>query len=153
MSTSLESSVTDKLTDFGYKSSLNQVSIGTRYEQFENTFFSPRLSISSEKLDATSTASAAYKKQEGSYFDTTFDYGLDYDKRNSAYQPTSGFYSSWFQRLPIVSENQTIVNGYRITGYKEVADDMVVSSGIYSRAVNSLSNDDVRVSKRLFAPS
>ena len=42
LSTSLESSVTDKLTDFGYKSSLNQVSVGTRYEQFEDTFFSPR---------------------------------------------------------------------------------------------------------------
>ena len=153
LSTSLESSVTDKLTDFGYKSSLNSVSIGTRYEQFENTFFSPRISVSSETLDTTSTASAAYKKQEGSYFDTTFDYGLTYDKRNSVYQPTSGFYSSWFQQLPIISENQTIINGYRITGYKEFVDDMVVSSGIYSRAVNSLTNDDVRVSKRLFAPS
>ena len=153
LSTSLESSVTDKLTDFGYKSSLNKVSLGTRYEQFENTFFSPRLSISSEELDTTSTASAAYKKQEGSYFDTTFDYGLTLDKRNSAYQPSSGFYSSWFQQLPIISENQTIVNGYTITGYREITDDMIVSSGIYSRAINSLTNDDVRVSKRIFAPS
>tara|TARA_B100000989_G_scaffold206487_1_gene156449 strand:- start:267 stop:2501 length:2235 start_codon:yes stop_codon:yes gene_type:complete len=153
LSTSLESSVTDKLTDFGYKSSLNKVSLGTRYEQFEDTFFSPSLSISNETLDTTSTASSAYKKQEGSYFDTTFDYGLTFDKRNSPYQPSSGFYSSWFQQLPIVSENQTIINGYTITGYKEVADDMIVSSGIYSRAVNSLTDDDVRVSKRIFAPS
>ena len=153
LSTSLESSVTDKLTDFGYKSSLNKVSIGTRYEQFEDTFFSPRLAVSSETLDTTSTASAAYKKQEGSYFDTTFDYFLTYDKRNSAYQPSSGFFSSWYQQLPVISENQTIVNGYTLTGYKEIADDMVISSGIYSRAINSLTNDDVRVSKRIFAPS
>ena len=153
LSTSIESSVTDKLTDFGYKSSLNKISLGTRYEQFEDTFFSPALSISSESLDTTSTASAAYKKQEGSYFDTTFDYALTYDKRNSAFQPSSGFYSSWYQQLPIISDNETIINGYTITGYKEVADDMIVSSGIYSRAVNSLTNDDVRVSKRIFAPS
>ena len=153
LSTSLESSVTDKLTDFGYKSSLNKVSLGTRYEQFEDTFFSPALSVSSETLDTTSTASAAYKKQEGSYFDTAFDYALTYDKRNSAYQPSSGFYSSWYQQLPIISENQTIINGYTITGYKEVADDMIISSGIYSRAINSLTDDDVRVSKRLFAPT
>ena len=153
LSTSLESSVTDKLTDFGYKSSLNKVSLGTRYEQFEDTFFSPALSISSESLDTTSTASAAYKKQEGSYFDTTFDYALTYDKRNSAYQPSSGFYSNWYQQLPIISDNETIINGYTITGYKEVADDMIISSGIYSRAVNSLTNDDVRVSKRIYAPS
>ena len=30
---------------------------------------------------------------------------------------------------------------------------MIVSTGIYSRAVNSLSNDDVRASKRLYVPS
>ena len=153
LSTSLESSVTDKLTDFGYKSSLNKVSLGTRYEQFEDTFFSPSLSIASESLETTSSASAAYKKQEGSYFDTNFDYALTYDKRNSVYQPSSGFYSSWYQQLPVISENQTIINGYTITGYKEVADDMVVSSGIYSRAINSLTNDDVRVSKRIYAPT
>ena len=152
LSTSLESSVTDKLTAFGYKSTLNKISLGTRYEQFEDTFFSPELAISSETLDTTSTASAAYKKQEGSYFDTTFGYGLTLDKRNSAYQPTSGYFSSWYQQLPIASDNQTIVNGYVITGYKEVADDMIISTGLYTRAVNSLSNDDVRVSKRLYAP-
>ena len=110
------------------------------------------MSISNETLETDATASTAYKKQEGSYFDTTFDYSLAYDKRNSAYQPSSGFYSSWFQQLPIISENQTIINGYRITGYKELIDDMVVSSGIYSRAVNSLTDDDVRISKRLFVP-
>ena len=153
LSTSLESSVTDKLTDFGYKSSLNKVSLGTRYEQFEDTFFSPSLSIASENLETTSSASAAYKKQEGSYFDTNFDYALTYDKRNSVYQPSSGFYSIWYQQLPVISENQTIINGYTITGYKEVADDMVVSSGIYSRAINSLTNDDVRVSRRIYAPT
>ena len=153
LSTSLESTVTDRLTNYGYKSSLNSVSLGTRYEQFENTFFSPKVSISSETLDTTSTASAAYKKQDGSYFDATFGYGLTLDKRNSAFQPSSGFYSSWYQTLPIVSENSEIINGYVITGYKELIDDMVVSSGIYTRAVNSLSGDDVRASKRLYAPS
>ena len=153
LSTSLEVTETDKLTDFGYKSSLNSIGIGTSYEQFENTFFSPKLSISSESLETTNEASDAYKKQEGSYFDSSFSYGLNFDKRNSAYQPSSGFISSWYQSLPLVSENQTIVNGYIITGYKELVDDMIVSSGIYARAVNSLSNDDVRVSRRLYAPS
>tara|TARA_B100001063_G_scaffold234654_1_gene252349 strand:+ start:1510 stop:3762 length:2253 start_codon:yes stop_codon:yes gene_type:complete len=153
LSTSLESTVTDKLTNFGYKSSLNKISLGTRYEQFENTFFSPSISISSESLTTTSSASKAYKKQEGSYFDTTFGYGLTLDRTNSAYQPTSGFYSSWYQQLPVISENQTIVNGYIFSVYKELADDMILSSGLYSRAVNSLTNDDVRVSKRLFVPS
>ena len=153
LSTSLDVTDTDKLKDFGYKSSLNSISLGTSYEQFENTFFSPKISISSESLETTADASSAYKKQEGSYFDASFSYGLSFDKRNSAYQPTSGFYSSWYQQLPIVSENQTVVNGYVITGYKELVDDMIISTGIYTRAVNSLSNDDVRVSRRLYVPS
>ena len=153
LSTSLESTVTDRLTNYGYKSSLNKVSLGTSYEQFENTFFSPKISVSSETLDVTSTASNAYKKQEGSYFDTTFGYGLTYDKRNSAFQPTSGWLSSWYQELPIVSDNQELINGYVITGYKEIIDDMIISSGFYTRTINSLSNEDVRASKRLYIPS
>ena len=75
------------------------------------------------------------------------------DRRNSAFQPSSGYYSNWFQSLPVVSENSEIINGYIITGYKEFIDDMIVSSGIYTRAVNSLSGNDVRASKRLYAPS
>ena len=39
LSTSLDITETDKLSDFGYKSSLNSISLGTSYEQFENTFF------------------------------------------------------------------------------------------------------------------
>ena len=39
LNTSLESTVTDKLTTYGYKSTLNRVSLGTRYEQFDNIFF------------------------------------------------------------------------------------------------------------------
>ena len=154
LSTSLDITETDKLSDFGYKSSLNSISLGTSYEQFENTFFSPKFSISNEIFRKILLMLLQHiQKQDGSYFDTSFSYGLSFDKRNSAYQPTSGFYSNWYQQLPIVSENQTIVNGYIITGYKELVDDMIISTGIYTRAVNSLSNDDVRVSRRLYVPS
>ena len=151
---SLQSSVTDKLSDSGYKSTLNQISLGTKYEQFDNLYFSPSFSIADESLDTNSTASAAYKKQQGSYFDTIFDYGLTYDKRNFRYQPTDGYISSWSQALPIVSNNSSITNLYSITGYNELVDNMVLSTGIFLKSVHSLdSNKDVRVSKRLYVPS
>jgi outer membrane protein insertion porin family len=153
LSTSIESTVTDKEADSGYKSSLNALSLGTSYEQYEDLFFSPQFSISNESLSTTSKASANYKKQEGSYFDTTFSYGLTYDKRNSPYQATDGFVSRWTQSLPIVSDGSPITNGYQITGYQELVDDMVVSLGFYGRAVNSLTDNDVRVSKRLYLPN
>jgi outer membrane protein insertion porin family len=152
LSTSLESTVTDKETESGYKSSLNRVSLGTSYEQYEDLFFSPSLSISSESLTTTSAASANYKKQEGTYFDTIFSYVLTYDKRNSPYQPTDGFASRWVQDLPLVADGSPIMNGYSITGYRELLDDMIVSLGFYGRAVNSLTGDDVRVSNRLYLP-
>ncbi len=153
LTTSLESTVTDKLSQFGYKSTLNSVSLGTSYEQFENLFFSPSFSISDESLKTTVNASDAYKKQEGSYFDVLFSYGLTYDLRNSSFQPTDGYLSKWTQTIPLTSDNSTLINGYTLTKYTEFSDDLVVSTGIYTKAANSLSNDDVRVSKRLYAPS
>lgn len=151
--TSLESTSTDKLKNFGYKSSLNSFSLGTRYQQFNDLFFSPSFSISNEDIETTSTASAAYKKQQGSYFETNFSYGLEYDKRDSRYQPSSGYISSWYQTLPIVSDDYSFYNSYRITKYYEPVEDMVLSTGFLVRSINSLSSENVRVSKRLFIPS
>ena len=153
LTTTLSSTVTDKLSDSGYKSSMNSISLGTNYEQFDNLFFSPSISISDESLETTSSASAAYKKQEGSYFDTVFNYGLSYDKRNASFQPSDGFLSSWAQGIPLISNKPSIVNSYSLTTYSEPIDDMVISTGFFTKAVNSLSDDDVRVSKRLYAPT
>ena len=153
LTTQLESTSTDKLTEAGYKSSLNRIYLGTNYEQFDNLYFSPSLSLSSENIETDSSASAAYKKQEGSYFETVFGYGLTLDKRNKRFQPSSGYISKFTQFLPLVSDDGTIINGYQLTGYKEPVEKMIVSTGIYSRAANSLTNDDVRVSKRLYVPS
>ena len=149
----LQSTVTDKLTDYGYKSSLNSIGVGTQYEQYDDVFFSPSISISNEKINTTTDASAAYKKQEGSYFDTYFKYGLTYDKRNYKFQPTDGFVSNWMQHIPVFSNNASIINGYSITTFKEPIDDMIISAGFFGRAINSITDDDVRVSKRLYAPS
>ncbi len=153
LTTSLESTVTDKLSDYGYKSSLNSIALGTRYEQFDDLFFSPSISISNENLETTTDASTAYKKQEGSYFDTIFRYGLTYDKRNFKFQTTDGYISSWIQHVPLASSSPSILNGYTLTAYSEPIDDMIISTGFYGRAINAIDGDDVRVSKRLYAPS
>ena len=153
LSTALESTSTDKLSEYGYESNLNAISIGTRYEQFNNLFFSPRVSIMSEEINVTSSASDAYKKQEGSYFDANLSYGLEYDLRNSRYQPTDGYISSWYQTLPFLSDDQALFNSYQLTKYSELVDNMVLSSGFMIKTVNSLSDKDVRVSKRLYIPS
>ena len=153
LTTSIESTSTDKEKTYGYKSSLNRFSLGTGYEQYKDLYFSPSFSIATESLTTTSDASAAYKKQEGSYLDALFDYRITYDKRNSPYQPTDGFRSSWTQSLPIISEKgSALLNGYEITSYKEILDGMIFTAGFYGRSITSLDDKDVRVSRRLFMP-
>ena len=153
VTTLLESSSTDKEKDYGYKSSLNKILLGTSFEQYENLFVSPNFSISLEELTTTAKASANYKKQEGSYFDALLNYSITYNALNSSYRPTSGFVSTFIQELPILSDGYNIINGYQVTSYHEVVNDSILSMGIYTRAINSLqSNTDARVSKRMFLP-
>ncbi len=150
---SIESTTTDKEADSGYKSSLNRISVGTSFEQYEGFFITPYFNVSNESVTTTANASENYKKQEGSYFDTLFDYVLVYDQRNSSFRPSEGYISKWVQSLPVYADGSPILNGYEITTYKKLMDDMVFSFGFYGRAINSLSDDDVRVSKRLYMPS
>ena len=153
VTTSIESSTTDKEKDYGFKSSLTNIGLGTSFEQYEDFYFSPKLSISSEKLTTTALASANYKKQEGSYFESLFNYSLSYDKRDSSYRPKNGFVSTFLQEIPLVSNEYSIINGYQITGYKELFNESVFKVGLFTRTINSLiSDEDVRVSKRLYLP-
>ena len=150
----LESTSTDKEKDYGYKSSLNKILLGTSFKQYENLLLSTNLSASLEELTTTTKASSNYKKQEGSYFDMLFGYSISYNDLNSQFRPSNGFISTFTQELPILSDGYNIINGYQVTGYKEVLDDSVLSMGIYTRAINSLQSDnDARVSKRMFLPS
>ena len=153
LTTSLESTSTDKEKTYGYKSSLNKILVGTSFEQYENLYLSPNISISLEELTTTAKASENYKKQKGSYFDALLSYSITYDKLNSSFRPSNGFVSTFLQELPIVSDGYNIINGYQVTSYKEVTNDSVLSMGIFTRAINALqSNEDARVSKRMFIP-
>ena len=150
--TSIRSTSTDNITDFGYKTSDLGVSLGTSFEQFENLYFRPEVDISYEKLETTSAASASLKKQEGNYFDSYFNYSLDYDLTNKRFRPDEGFRNIFQQELPVISDNYEIVNSFESTRYQKISE-MVTKVSFFGKAVNSLGNEDVRISKRLFMPS
>ena len=61
--TSIKSSNTDRIEDFGYETTDLGMSLGTRFEQFENLFFSPELDFSLEDLQTTSAASTNLKNK------------------------------------------------------------------------------------------
>ena len=152
LSASLRSETTDKMTDFGYKSTLTGITFGTGFERYEDFYFTPSVSSNYEKIDTSSLASAIKQKQNGTYFDTDFRYGLTLDKRNQGFQPSSGYRSSFQQSLPLISDDYALINSYEFDVYKEFLDDYIASIGFRAKSAHSISGDDVRVSKRLYMP-
>ena len=59
-----------------------------------------------------------------------------------------------FQTIPIVSDNSEISNTFIFTKYKTLNDSagMVGRMSLYLRGVNSIGDDDVRISKRAYVP-
>ena len=151
--TSINSTTTDNLDDFGYKTNNLGFSLGTGFEQYENLYFRPELSASLEKLETAGIASSALKKQEGDYFDLYFNYVLDHDLRNQRFQPTDGHRNLFVQELPIASEHMEIINAFSSTFYQELTGDMIGRISFFAKAVNTLSDEDVRISKRLYLPA
>ena len=152
LSTMIRSTVTDRMTNYGYESTNTGFSIGTNFEQYDDFRISPTLAVGYESLKTNQTASANLKKQEGSYFDATIFYQLDYDKRNQKFQTSDGFRSKFTQSIPIFSEDYALLNGYEFSKYEQF-NDIIGSVSIYTRAVNSINDEDVRISNRLYLPS
>ena len=148
---SATSKANDQIAISGYKSSELGFSVGTAFEQYENFYITPRFSTTYETLTTTSTASKNYKKQEASYFDNYINYSLDYDNRNKRFKPDEGFRNIFNQQLPIHSKNNEIVNSFETIKYQKFSD-VVTRFSFYGAAINSLTGNDVRVSKRLHIP-
>ncbi len=149
---SIESSVTDRLTDYGYETGKTGFSLGSAWEQYDDVIFSPKLRTFYEKLDTNQSATANLKKQEGEYFDTSFAYLLDIDKRNQRFQTSSGYRSRFNQSIPLISEDTAFYNSYEFTTFNQISD-MITRFSIQGSAINAIGDEDVRISKRLYIPS
>ncbi len=153
LSTSVESTNIDKLTESGYKSTKTGFTLGTGFEQFENVFFTPKISNFYEDLSTKSTASKNLKKQSGSYLESKFSYALDYDMRNQRFQTTEGFRSKFSQSIPLISDEYSFGNIYDYKTWYKLPNNMVTSMNFFGRTVNSLSGDDVRITNRFWLPA
>ena len=107
---SIESSVTDRMGDYGYKTSQTGFSFGSNWEQYDDLYFSPKISMFHEKLDTNQSASNKLKKQEGDYLDADFAYGLVLDKRDRRFQTSDGYLSRFNQKVPFISEDYAFFN-------------------------------------------
>jgi len=150
--TNIESTKIDKLDTSGYESSKIGFSVGTKFEEYQDLYFSPIVSVFSEEIDTNNTASAALKKQNGSFFDTKLSYTLDHDLRDKTYKPTGGTRGIFSQSVPLLSDDYAFVNGYTFTKWHQFENKMISDLGFYVKAVNSLNDEDVKISKRLHIP-
>jgi len=147
---SAESQATDRLKNFGYKSTKTGLSIGSGFEYYEDFFLNIGISSFLEDLETDASASSTMKKQNGSYFDTFFNYTLAYDMRNQSFKPSDGFISRFTQNVPLISKNYTLTNSYDLRFYDKFFDENIATYAFFASATNALSGKDVKLSERQY---
>ena len=152
LSVTLESTVTDRLENFGYKSNKTGFGIGSTFEYYDDLFLSTGVSSYVEDLETDSSASANMKKQKGSYFDTFLNYTFNYDKRNEKFKTSDGYRTKFSQKIPLISESYTITNTIDHKIYNEWLNENIASFSFYASTTNSLAGKNVKLSDRLFVP-
>ena len=150
---SVKRSENDNLDRFGYKTETTGFSLGTSYEQYKDIFFSPTISNYYEKITTTSKASASKKKQEGDYLDLNLNYDIALNKLNQNFNPSDGYKLVFSQELPMYSEDYTLINRINFSKYIQTDNNTIFSLGFLAASSNSLSDDDARITKRIFIPS
>ena len=148
----IQSLETDKLTDSGYKTNKTGFGFGTNFEFQDDVFIGLGQDSYYEKIETNSSASTRQKSQAGNYWDTFVNIDLNYDKRNQKFRPTDGFRSSYSVNLPVISENNSLTNAYIFTYYNELYQDNVTKFSFFAKSANSLTNDNIKLSERIYLP-
>ena len=153
LSLSAESTITDRLGTYGYKSTKTGFSASSGFEYYEDLFVNTGISTYSETITSDSTASTAIKNNTGTYITTYFNYALTYDKRNQKFQSTDGYKSRFTQSLPLVARKATVKSTYDLKVYNEWFDKNILSFNYYAAIANSLTGKNILLSDRIFVPS
>ena len=145
-------STNNEKPDSGYENTITNVNLGTKFEQYEDIYFSPGFDLSFDDLRVDGTASDKLKKQAGEFTEFIFNYSLEMDKRDRAFMPTSGSVASFAQGLPIYADQPSLFNRLTYTKYHGFSDDVIGAVKFYAATVTAL-DEDVRLSKRISIPS
>jgi outer membrane protein insertion porin family len=148
----VQSLETDKLKNFGYKTTKNGFEIGTSYEFYDDFYLGISTSTFAEKIKTDSTASARQQSQAGNYLDTFLKANFDLDKRNQKFKTSDGFRSFYSVDLPLISDTNTLTNTYSYRIYKELFDENISSLSIVLKGASSISGDNIKLSERLTIP-
>ena len=150
--TNIQSSETNRLSDFGYKTNKTGFTFGTDFEYYDDLFLGVGINSYYENIETDSTASSQQQKLKGNYFDNFVSLSFDYDKRNQKFQTTQGYRNYFSTDLPLISETNTVANTFITTNYFEYFNNYLLKSSFYFRNSNSISGDNIKLSERLYLP-
>ncbi len=152
LSFGVQANESDRLAESGYKSKKIGSSLGTNFEYLEDLNLGIKASSFIEKIETDTNASARQKKLEGDYFDTYVKLSFDYDKRNQKFNTNDGFRSFYAIDVPLISDNNTLTNLYNYKVFSELYEDNISSISLSLSSANSITDDDVKLSERLYIP-
>jgi len=143
----------DQLTNFGYKTNKTGFELGTEFEYLDDLYLGLSTSTFVEKIETDSTASARQKAQTGNYLDSFLKLNFNIDKRNQKFKTTDGYTTNYGLSMPLISDTNTLTNSFNYKIYSELYENNVSSLSILLKASTSLTNDDIKLTERLFLPS
>ena len=143
----LGSEANDKLEQ-GYENTIISSGINTTFEQYKDIFATLGLSATYDDLRTDNTASAALKKQAGTFNDISGLYGFTLDKRDRTFSPTDGSIVNFNQSLPLYSDKSFISSSFSAAKYELFTENVVGAGKFFITAANGLGEDHVRLSKR-----
>ena len=138
--------------DSGYENTITNINLGTKFEQYEDIYFTPGLDFSIDDLRVDGSASDKLKKQAGEFTEFNFNYGLEMDLRDRSFLPTSGSIVSFSQGLPIYADQPSLYNRFSYSKYHGFSDDVIGALKFYAASITAL-DEDVRLSKRINVPA
>ena len=136
----------------GYENTITNLNLGTKFEQYEDIYFTPGLDLSFDDLRVDGTASDKLKKQAGEFTEFNFNYGLEMDLRDRSFMPTSGSIVSFSQGIPIFADQPSLFNRFSYSKYHGFSDDLIGALKFYAASITAL-DEDVRLSKRIKVPA
>ena len=149
---SVEASEFDRLSSQGYKSNKTGVSVGTKFEYYDDLFLGISLENFLEKVSVNDTASSRQKKLAGNYFDSFLGLDFNYDKRNQRFATTDGSLTNYSISLPVFSETGTLKNSYNFKTFSELYENNVTTASLLLKSSISINDEDIKLSERLFVP-
>ena len=80
-------------------------------------------------------------------------YQFTLNKLNQNFQPSEGYKTSFYQSLPLITDDGALSNSFTFTNYHSITEEMIFALKFQAKTVNSINDEDVRLSKRLYLSS